>query len=164
MPQTPLDPREFRNALGRFATGVTVVTTRAQDGAPVGITANSFASVSLEPALVLWSAAKSSSRHDCFAQAEAFAIHILAQDQQDIAQRFTRNGAGFAGLELDPSAEDVPLLRGVLARFECRREAVYPGGDHTIIVGRVQRFASDEGAPLLFSQGAYAAISGGFRA
>lgn len=153
----PVDPRQFRDALGRFATGVTVITTCEADGAaPVGITANSFASVSLDPALVLWSAARSSMRHRHFSVAQAFAVHVLGFGQQSLAQRFTGKGEGFAGLDHRQNAEGVPVFDDVLARFECRTEATHEGGDHTIIIGRVIRFAlCREGEPLVFAGGRY---------
>lgn len=149
--------RQFRAALGRFATGVTVVTAReAGGGPPVGITANSFASVSLAPPLVLWSAARASLRHAHFTEAPAFAIHVLRDDQIDIANRFTRNGAGFEGLEFTLSDQGVPLLADALARFECAAETRHEGGDHTIIIGRVLRFETSlDGEPLVFAHGQY---------
>lgn len=153
----PADPRAFRSALARFATGVTVVTAPdADSGAPLGITVNSFASVSLDPALVLWSAARSSLRHRHFSAAPAFAIHVLRFDQADLADRFTRNGAGFDGLSHTLNDAQVPLLEGTLARFECQTEATHEGGDHTIIIGRVTRFSTaTEGEPLVFAHGQY---------
>jgi flavin reductase (DIM6/NTAB) family NADH-FMN oxidoreductase RutF len=151
------DPRGFRNALGRFATGVTVITT-ATDAGPMGFTANSFAAVSLDPALVLWSPAKASARFDVFATAAFFTIHILGADQSDLGARFLRGGMGFDGLPHDIAPEGVPIIPGVLARFDCARHAQYDGGDHAIIIGRVLRAAYTDGAPLVFSQGGY----GGF--
>lgn len=149
--------RQFRAALGRFATGVTVVTAReANGGPPVGITVNSFASVSLTPPLVLWSAARASLRHAHFTEAPAFAIHVLRDDQTDLADRFTRNGAGFDGLEYTLNDQGVPLLEHALARFECTSETRHEGGDHTIIIGRVSRFETfSEGEPLVFAHGQY---------
>ena len=157
---TAFDPRLLRDALGRFATGVTVVTAREEGGgAPVGITANSFASVSLDPPLVLWSAARSSARHRHFTAAKAFAIHVLRADQIDLAKRFTGSGAGFEGLDLRFNAADVPLIDPVLARFECVTETMHDGGDHTIIIGRVTGFSfSPDEAPLCFFAGGF----GGF--
>lgn len=162
MTETTLPPdaahaRALRDALGRFATGVTVITIAAPDG-PMGFTANSFASVSLDPALVLWSPAKSSLRYPHFANAQHYAIHILGVGQFDLASRFVRGGAGFDGLPYQTSPEGVPVLPDTLARFECHQHATHDGGDHLIIVGRVLRFALNDGAPLVFSQGAY----GGF--
>jgi len=157
----PADPRLFRDALGRFTTGVTVVTAREEGGGdPVGITANSFASVSLDPALVLWSAARSSMRHRHFSVAPAFAIHVLRAEQQELARRFTRTGAGFDGLAHRFNEAGVPLIDAVLARFECVTEATHEGGDHTIIIGRVTRFdLCAEGAPLVFFAGGYGGFS-----
>lgn len=155
----PAQPRLLRDALGAFATGVTVVTACEAGGpAPVGITVNSFASVSLDPALVLWSAARSSLRHAHFSAAPAFAIHVLGADQRPIAERFTRGGLAFEGLDTTRNAENVPVIAGTLARFECITEATHEGGDHTIIIGRVVRFCLAEGAPLVFSRGRYGAF------
>jgi flavin reductase (DIM6/NTAB) family NADH-FMN oxidoreductase RutF len=151
------DPRAFRNALGRFATGVCVITT-ATDGGPVGFTANSFAAVSLDPALVLWSPAKASSRHAVFSAAPFFAIHVLASDQTGLGARFVRGGAGFDGLPHDFAPEGIPTIPDTLARFDCALHAQYDGGDHTIILGRVLRATYTDGSPLVFSQGDY----GGF--
>lgn len=152
----PANPRLLRSALGRFATGVTVVTAREADGGGlVGITANSFASVSLDPPLVLWSAARSSMRHAHFSAAPAFAIHVLAAGQSDLSDRFTRDGSRFEGLDYSLNADGVPLLEGTLARFECRTEARHEGGDHTIIIGLVTRFTLAEGEPLVFVHGQY---------
>ncbi len=149
--------RQMRDALGRFATGVTVVTIAAPQG-PMGFTANSFASVSLAPPLVLWSPAKASSRFAQFADAKQFAIHILGADQNALGQRFVRGGAGFDGLSFATSDDGVPLIPGTLARFECDQHASHDGGDHQIIVGLVRRVSVSDGAPLVFSQGRY----GGF--
>ncbi|MCE6953298.1 flavin reductase family protein [Cereibacter sphaeroides] len=148
------DARAFRDALGRFATGVTVVTILAESG-PMGMTANSFASVSLDPPLVLWSPARASSRFDLFAGAEHFAIHVLAAEQAELAGRFTRGGGGFDGLSYRSGHEGVPLLPLPLARFDCRRAAIHDGGDHAIVVGRVLRASMRPGEPLLFSQGRF---------
>lgn len=151
------DPRLFRDALGRFATGVTLITTCEEGGdTPVGITVNSFASVSLDPALVLWSAARSSLRHRHFSAATAFAIHVLRDGQQDLVQRFARSGPGFDGLAFHRGHDGVPLIDGVIARFECTTEARHEGGDHTIIIGKVERFMMDDTAkPLLFWGGRF---------
>ncbi len=153
----PDHARDLRDALGRFATGVTVVTCGTAQG-PVGITANSFASVSLDPPLVLWSVAKSSSRYAHFAAAEHYAIHVLAETERDLAARFTRGGAGFDGLDWTTSAEGIPQIAGTLARFDCARDAGHDAGDHLILVGRVLRASLRAGNPLVFSQGHF----GGF--
>jgi flavin reductase (DIM6/NTAB) family NADH-FMN oxidoreductase RutF len=151
------DPRAFRNALGRFATGVTVVTTQGPDG-PLGFTANSFAALSLDPPLVLWSPARASARFPVFSAAQSFAIHVLAADQAALGARFVRGGAGFDGLEHDLSEGGVPVLPDTLARFDCRLHATHEGGDHLIVVGLVDQAMYREGSPLVFSQGGY----GGF--
>jgi flavin reductase (DIM6/NTAB) family NADH-FMN oxidoreductase RutF len=156
---TTENARLFRDALGRFATGVTEVTTMGPEG-PVGFTANSFSSLSLDPPLVLWSPAKASQRYPFFAAAEHFAIHILGQDQADWPRRFSRQGEGFAGLEWRTNAEGVPVLPGAIARFDCRRHAVHDGGDHLIIVGQVLRLALEEGEPLVFAKGKYGSFTG----
>lgn len=148
----PETARAYRDALGRFATGVTVVTAQGPNG-PLGFTANSFASVSMDPPLVLWSPAKSSSRFGVFSTVSHYAIHILAEDQADLCMRFAKGDAGFADLPHDLNAQGVPVLRGALARFDCAQHATHDGGDHLIVVGRVLRFDLVPGRPLLFSQG-----------
>lgn len=152
------DTRAFRHALGRFATGVCVITEVGQEG-PLGFTANSFASLSMDPPLVLWSPAKSSSRYPQLVAAEHFIIHVLAAGQEDMMHRFVRGGAGFAGLDCATNEEGVPVLPGALARFDCRRHALFDGGDHTIIVGLVLRFAANDAPPLVFSGGRYGSFT-----
>lgn len=144
--------RAFREALGRFATGVTVITIDGPAG-PMGFTANSFSSLSIDPALVLWSVAKSAQRYPYFSEARHFVIHVLGADQAALIARFHRTGTGFEGLDHVLNANGVPLVAGALARFECERHAAHDGGDHLIIVGRVLRVACQEGAPLVFSRG-----------
>jgi flavin reductase (DIM6/NTAB) family NADH-FMN oxidoreductase RutF len=146
--------RAFRDALGRFATGVTVVTTDLGEG-PVGITANSFASVSLDPPLILWSPARESSRFVVFSQATDFAVHVLGDDQRHVAAHFVRHGRDFGDFGLQRGPGGVPLLDDCLARFVCRRVAAHDGGDHLIIVGEVLEAAVRSGGPLVFSQGMY---------
>lgn len=152
------DARGFRHALGRFATGVCVITARSEEG-PVGFTANSFASLSMGPPLVLWSPAKSSTRYPQLVAAPHYAIHVLAAGQDDLMHRFVRGGAGFAGLETGTNDEGVPTIPGTLARFDCRREALADGGDHTIVIGRVLRAAVTDGPPLVFSGGRYGSFA-----
>ncbi len=155
--QAALDPTEFRKALGSFATGVTIITTRAADGTPLGLTVNSFNSVSLDPPLVLWSLANSSLNLDAFRSAEHWAVHVLATDQEELSGRFARRGADkFGGLELDHGIGDIPLLKGCAARFQCRTASQYQGGDHLIFIGEVLAFDRDETAPLVFHGGRYA--------
>lgn len=148
------DLRGLRDALGRFATGIAVVTISTRDG-PMGFTANSFASVSLDPPLVLWSPARSSMRFPYFAAAQHYAIHVLGAEQADLSRRFVRGGAGFDALVHDTNPEGVPVVAGTLARLDCVQVATHEGGDHLIVVGRVLRAVARAGGPLIFSQGTY---------
>ena len=152
-----LDQRAFRAALSAYATGVTVVTTNSADG-PIGITANSFASVSLAPPLVLWSPAKSSKRFKYFTGAKHFAIHVLAGHQQQLCNDFTRDKSAFDGIDWAANKYGVPLINGCLARFECILIAEHNAGDHTIIVGQVTDASTHEGIPLLFQAGKFVSI------
>jgi 3-hydroxy-9,10-secoandrosta-1,3,5(10)-triene-9,17-dione monooxygenase reductase component len=155
--QPGLDPKEFRAALGAFATGVTVITARADDGSPVGITANSFNSVSIDPPMVLWSLSKKALSLPVFQQSGEWAVHVLSAEQEPLSTRFARAGTDkFAGLALDESPAGVPLLRGCAARFSCRTSFQYEGGDHIIFVGEVTGFERSESAPLVFHAGRYA--------
>ena len=149
--------RAFRDALGQFATGVTVITCNTAGG-PLGITANSFASVSLDPPLVLWSPAKSSTRYPFFMAADHFAIHVMGAEQGGMCGAFARDGNAFAAFDWEVGLNNVPLLNGCLSRFECTKTAEHDGGDHSIIVARVTRASTRQGEPLLFHGGRY----GGF--
>lgn len=151
------DARAYRAALGAFATGVTVVTVPSTDG-PVGITANSFASVSLDPPLVLWSPAKASKRFDYFAQAPHFAIHVLDSSQKSICDAFTRDKHAFDGIDWCEGAQGVPDIRGCLARFDCSLSAKHDAGDHVIIVGRVNHVSFRAGQPLMFQAGRFVTL------
>jgi 3-hydroxy-9,10-secoandrosta-1,3,5(10)-triene-9,17-dione monooxygenase reductase component len=151
------DPAAYRAALGTFATGVTVITARAADGAPVGLTANSFNSVSLDPPMVLWSLAKKSLSLPVFRAADHWAVHVLAADQAPLSTRVARSGSDkFGGLDVVTSAHGVPLLTGCAARFECKTSFQYEGGDHLIFVGEVSAFERAERPPLVFHAGGYA--------
>jgi flavin reductase (DIM6/NTAB) family NADH-FMN oxidoreductase RutF len=158
LPSAEVDTRLLRHAFGTFATGVTVVTTTAPDGQPVGLTANSFTSVSLDPPLVLFCLDRRSANLGVFEQGAGFAIHVLHSHQQDLSGRFvSKTGERFAGTrwEMRPDLQ-VPVIEGTAARFECRKHAVFDGGDHLIFVGRVQRFDfHPECEPLLYFQGRY---------
>lgn len=147
----------FRTALGCFATGVTIVTARAQDGSLIGLTANSFNSVSLDPPLVLWSLSGMAASLEAFRAGSHYAIHVLAASQHDLAQRFSTRGSDrFAGLEVSLSANGVPLIAGCLAVFECFNRSRYEEGDHVIFVGEVERCAcSMDLPPLLFHAGRF---------
>ena len=154
---TAFDAAEFRKALGAFATGVTIITTRAEDGTLVGLTASSFNSVSLNPPLVLWSLAETAASLPAFRAASHWAVHVLASSQEDLSGRFSKRGIDkFAGLDLDTGAGGVPLLKGCTARFECRNAFQYEGGDHIIFVGEVLNFERSDAAPLVFHGGRYA--------
>lgn len=153
--------RALRDALAAWATGVAVATTLDATGAPVGMTINSFAAVSLDPPLVLWSARHGVPPFDAFEVATHFAVHVLAEDQQALSDRFAQVGdAKFAGLDWRPGREGLPLLDGSLARLECRVVHRYPGGDHLILVGEVLGLERREGRPLLFHGGAYRSLPG----
>ena len=150
--------RQFRSALGAFATGVTIVTTRSRAGVDIGLTANSFNSVSLDPPMVLWSLAKSAKSLAAFLESGYFAVHVLSASQEALSLTFATRGAEkFAGLALDRGRSGVPLLRGCSARFECRTAFKYQGGDHVVFIGEVEAFDHFNRAPLLFHGGRYAA-------
>lgn len=151
-----IEAKSLRDALGNFATGVTIVTT-AHDGRNVGLTANSFNSVSLDPPLVLWSLAKKSSNIEAFMKADAFAVHILGTDQESLSNRFATPGIDkFEGVEFEKGRDGVPLLLDCAARFECRTTYRYDGGDHIIFVGEVLDLQHSDKEPLLFHRGKYA--------
>lgn len=148
---------DFRAALGTFATGVTVITARDANGKPVGLTANSFNSVSLTPPLVLWSLSRSASTMPAFTRGSHYAINILASDQREIAERFARKDIDrFEGIALHEGASGAPVLDGVMAVFECFNRSQYEEGDHVIFVGQVEHCARRDGAlPLIFHGGRY---------
>jgi 3-hydroxy-9,10-secoandrosta-1,3,5(10)-triene-9,17-dione monooxygenase reductase component len=151
------DGAAFRAALGSFATGVTIITTRGPGGAPVGLTVNSFNSVSLNPPLVLWSLAETSNSLPVFRAASHWAVHVLSSDQEALSGRFARRGEDkFAGAEVESGLGGIPLLRGCSARFQCRTAFQYEGGDHVIFVGEVLAFDRADVAPLVFHAGRYA--------
>lgn len=154
---TSFDPQAFRAALGTFTTGVTIITSRGADGEPVGITANSFNSVSLNPPMVLWSLAKNARSLSAFSNAKHWNVHVLSTEQEALSGRFARQGEDkFAGVELDQGLSDAPLLQDCTARFQCRTAFQYDGGDHVIFVGEVLSFDHSERSPLAFQSGLYA--------
>ena len=147
-------PADFRKALGCFATGVTVVTTVDEEGNRVGLTANSFTSVSMDPPLVLWSLSRRSPNLGAFERCQHFAINVLSNTQRDICSQFSRPVEDrFAGVEAIGGASGVPTIAGAVAHFECEKEIVHAGGDHLIFVGRVNRFRWQERTPLVFCMG-----------
>ena len=156
MSSNELDLTEYRRAMGCFATGVAVVTAVDKSGEKLGITINSFNSVSLEPPLVLWSIANDSQSFEAFVEAENFAVNVLAVHQQNICERFAARGTDkFNGLECSEGIAGVPILPIFSAVFECRAEHRYDGGDHVILVGRVLRFEDRNTDPLIFYRGHY---------
>lgn len=151
-----IDPRDFRNALGTFATGVTIITATARDGRPYGLTCNSFASVSLNPPLVLWSLGMFSQGLTIFQNASHFAVNVLGASQQELAHRFARYSSDrFAGVEWTPGLGNAPILANSVANFQCRAANRYYGGDHVIFLGAVEAYAYNGQEPLLFARGGY---------
>ena len=149
--------QDFRSALGTFATGVTIVTALDDAGQAVGLTANSFNSVSLSPPLVLWSLARSAGSMPAFARGSHYAINILSADQRTLAERFAAKGADrFAGVAFREGASGAPILEGACAVFECFNRSQYTEGDHIIFVGEVERCERRDGAlPLIFHGGRF---------
>jgi flavin reductase (DIM6/NTAB) family NADH-FMN oxidoreductase RutF len=153
---SPIDPRDFRNALGTYATGVTIITAAGADGKPYGLTCNSFASVSLNPPLVLWSLVLYSSSLSVFQNAGHFAINVLGASQQALANKFAKSSEDkFAGVEWTSGVGDAPLLKDSVANFQCRAVNRYYGGDHVIFLGAVEAYAYNRDEPLLFARGGY---------
>ncbi|MBK17436.1 MAG: flavin reductase [Rhodospirillaceae bacterium] len=157
-----IDPKEFRNTVGCFATGITVITTVDVDGAPIGLTANSFTSVSLDPPMVLFCLDRNVASFDFFAVDKPFAVNILASDQMDVSNRFAKSGPEkWDGFEYDTWGSGVPILQGCLANLECRGDSIIDGGDHVIVIGEVERMASagEDVKPILYYRGAYGEVS-----
>lgn len=154
--------RSIRDAFGQFSTGITVVTTLDQNAKPVGITANSFASVSLEPPLVSWCVDRSSKRFEEFAQAQYFTISVLTSEQQAVSDLFAQRSwdvTAFDDTDWYEGDHGIPQIPGVSARFHCKTAHLYEGGDHLIIIGAVEDYDCHPSAPLLFSQGEYRTLS-----
>jgi flavin reductase (DIM6/NTAB) family NADH-FMN oxidoreductase RutF len=152
--------RTLRDAFGRFGTGVTVITTQT-DAGPLGITANSFSAISLEPALVLWSPARASGRYPPFAAAETFCIHVLAANQADLASHFAKTGNGFEAFDWAPGPVGAPTLPGCLAEFHCTTYAHNPAGDHALILGEIKeaRLSLCDRPGLLFERSGFGQFS-----
>ncbi|VVE90494.1 flavin reductase family protein [Pandoraea bronchicola] len=158
MPSHPsFDADVLRGVLGHFATGVTVITTRDTGRQRVGVTANSFNSVSLDPPLVLWSLSRQSSSHAAFTSARYWAVHVLSEAQEALSRRFaSRSIDRFAGLDIEEGHGGTPLLSGCAARFECETFSLHESGDHTVLIGRVLAVDQRAGAsPLVFHGGRY---------
>jgi len=153
-----IDPMALRKTLGQFATGVVVVTSRCPDGLPVGLTINSFSSVSLDPPLVLFSLAKSSLNHDNFLQAACYGINILTQDQRDISNRFARARTDkWEGVAVQEGLHGAPLIQDALVHMVCTPYSHCDGGDHTVFLGEIVAHSArdDDVQPLLFFRGRY---------
>jgi 3-hydroxy-9,10-secoandrosta-1,3,5(10)-triene-9,17-dione monooxygenase reductase component len=149
----------FRDTLGQFATGVTIMTMVAPSGDSMGITVSSFKSLSLDPPLILWSIANVSVSYEYFRVGDSFTVNVLAEDQENLAIRFSKTGKDkYQDVKMLSGLDGVPLISGCVVYFECQVEARYPGGDHDIIVGRVRRIFNVGRAPLLFHGGALRAL------
>lgn len=156
----PLDQREFRNALGSFATGVTVITAVGPRGTLIGNTASSFNSVSLDPPLILWSLGRHAHSLKAYLSTDHFAVNVLREGQEDLSTRFAKAlGNKWDGIDYETWETGCPILPNALAVFECKIAHTYVGGDHVIFVGEVINADFDKaGRPLLFYQGAYARL------
>jgi flavin reductase (DIM6/NTAB) family NADH-FMN oxidoreductase RutF len=152
-----VDGRALRDVLGRFATGVTVLTT-VYRGSATGLTVNSFTSVSLEPPLVLWCLRRSSACRPAFASASHFAVNILAAQQQELAARFAGPGDRFSHLPVRVGPFGLPLFDHAIGMLICRRDRIMPAGDHIVLLGRVLNCWARAGAPLMFLDGAYHSV------
>jgi flavin reductase (DIM6/NTAB) family NADH-FMN oxidoreductase RutF len=153
--RTPVSGRRFRDALAQFATGVTIITARAQHGF-VGFTANSFNSVSLEPPLIIWSLARRSRSLGVFEGAVQYAVNVLSHDQLELARRFSRPHTDrFAGVAFRLGQADAPLIEGCVAWLECRHHALHPAGDHMLFIGEVISAARCRLPPLVWHSGRY---------
>jgi flavin reductase (DIM6/NTAB) family NADH-FMN oxidoreductase RutF/DNA-binding IclR family transcriptional regulator len=155
-PLVAIEPRELRQVLGTFVTGVTVITALDTEGKAHGLTVNSFSSVSLNPPLILWNQSVTAPSHPVFRDAKRFAVNILAEDQIDVSRRFSTPGRDkFEGLEVLPGLGGVPLIPGCAAYLECTSEASFPGGDHMVFIGRVERIEHGLRRSLVFGGGKY---------
>ena len=157
-----VDPAQFRQLLGRFATGVSVVTTRDPQGRPIGMTASSVASVSLDPPLLLVSVSREHDMHPALKAAPRFVLNVLAADQEEISRRFAAEHPDrFDGIGYHETRQGIPVLDGVLASIECEKQAEAPGGDHTVFFGLVTGGSVTDRSPLLYYRGGYAGLHGG---
>jgi len=157
-----INTREFRNAHGCFATGITVITAIDDEGAPVGLTANSFTSLSLDPPLVLFCVDRSIKSFQAFHSNRHFVVNILRDDQEHLSRQFAKSGAAkWSGVEFATWETGCPIIKGCIANFECEVESMFEGGDHVIIVGKVNRMEFDPGdcRPLLYYRGRYSGVA-----
>ncbi|OXR48907.1 MULTISPECIES: flavin reductase family protein [unclassified Pusillimonas] len=148
---------ELRQAFGRFATGIAVITMLAEDGQPYGLTINSFSSVSMSPPMISWNVVRGTTAHQVISRQGRFVVNILARDQRHVAQQMTGPIEGrFQGIAFTPSAYGLPVIDGALATFECDTHTLVQAGDHDIILGLVEHFSHRDGPPLVYWQGRYA--------
>lgn len=154
-----MEPDQFRQLLGHFATGVAVLTVISPEGRPRGMTANSLSAVSLRPPLLSVCVDREAEMHDAILEVTQFALNVLSSPQEMLARRFSdQHEDRFDGIGYHIGPEGLVLLDGVLAHIECERYAQYPGGDHTIVIGRVIGGTTNNGRPLLFYRGGYAGL------
>ena len=159
MSASEIDPFEFRQLLGHFATGVTILTTTAPEGRPLGMTANSLSSVSLQPPLISVCVDREAEMHPVILQAPEFVVNVLASPQETLARRFSdKHEDRFDGVGYHLSPEGLILLDGALAHIVCERQATYSAGDHTIVLGRVTGGATHDARPLLYYRSGYTAL------
>lgn len=160
-PESPVHAghRALRTALGTFPTGVTIITAVGDGGTPIGLTVNSFSSVSLDPPLLSWSLRKTSPLLDYFAVGRRCAIHVLRAEQERLARSFATPGIDrFASVAWRADHDGLPILASALARFECRTEFVHEVGDHWLLIARLERHMTEHGLPLLFADGRFRAL------
>ncbi len=151
-----IEPQELRRVMGHFATGVTVITTKDQEGAPQGLTANAFMSLSLDPPLIVISVDKGASCYGCFAPQNGFTVNFLSEEQEEISRRFATKGIDkFDGLGWKAGDNGAAILDGVLGHVECKITQCYDGGDHTIVLGEIVSASASGDRPLLFFKGKY---------
>jgi flavin reductase (DIM6/NTAB) family NADH-FMN oxidoreductase RutF len=151
-----IEAQELRRVMGHFATGVSVITTQDKDGAPQGLTANAFMSLSLDPPLIIISVDKKATCYGCFEPANYFTVNFLSEDQEDISRRFATKGADkFADLKWHAGGNGAAVIAGNLGYVECSITACHEGGDHTIVVGEILNVAANGERPLLFFKGKY---------
>lgn len=162
-PSVPIDPRQLRQVLGQFATGITVIATRAPDGDLVGLTANSFGALSLDPPLIVWALRLNSSNLPVFQAAGRFVVNVLAEAQVEVSRRFASSSANkFDGVSFALGQSGLPLIHGAAAWFECRTVSQQIEGDHCLFIAAVETFARSESPPLIFHSGGYFTLGSKF--
>lgn len=155
----PVNPEEFRAALSKFASGVTVVTTKDVEDKPYGITVSAFCSVSLEPPLILVCIEKTTGSHDALEESGVFVVNVLSENQMDYSNQFASQIEDkFNGIELDEGIEGVPVLKDTLATLECKLTETCEGGDHTIFIGQIEKATIKQGKPLIYFHGNYRSV------